>query len=91
MDALLPVANVLGRLLSIFSFAYLMPIAAAIYYNDGTTADFVAMATRTTGRDLTAFFAAWLNRPELPGLPDQADGGRRAPSLSPGAVPIGPR
>jgi len=42
MDALLPVANVLGRLLSIFSFAYLMPIAAAIYYNDGTTADFVA-------------------------------------------------
>ena len=31
MDALLPVANVLGRLLSIFSFAYLMPIAAATF------------------------------------------------------------
>ena len=42
MVGLLPVANVLGRLLSIFSSAYLMPIAASIYYNDGTTAEFVA-------------------------------------------------
>ncbi len=42
MVGLLPVANVLGRLLSIFSSAYLMPIAASILYRDGTTAEFVA-------------------------------------------------
>jgi len=42
MDALLPVANVLGRLLSIFSLAYLMPIVAAILYEDGTVAEFIA-------------------------------------------------
>ena len=42
MDALLPVANVLGRLLSIFSLAYLMPIVAAIIYEDGTVAEFIA-------------------------------------------------
>ena len=54
MDALLPVANVLGRLLSIFSFAYLMPIAAAIYYNDGTTADFIAAMVISLLGGLTA-------------------------------------
>ncbi|MDY0037569.1 MAG: hypothetical protein RBS05_16785, partial [Zoogloea oleivorans] len=55
MDALLPVANVLGRLLSIFSFAYLMPIAAAVIYNDGTTADFVAAMAISLGTGLTLF------------------------------------
>ena len=55
MDALLPVANVLGRLLSIFSLAYLMPIAAAIIYNDGTTADFVAAMAISLGSGLTLY------------------------------------
>jgi len=55
MDALLPVANVLGRLLSIFSLAYLMPIAAAIFYNDGTTAEFVAAMIISLGSGLMLF------------------------------------
>lgn len=55
MDALLPVANVLGRLLSIFSLAYLMPIAAAIFYNDGTTADFVAAMVISLGSGLMLY------------------------------------
>lgn len=55
MDALLPVANVLGRLLSIFSFAYLMPIVAAIYFDDGTTADFVAAMVISLGSGLTLY------------------------------------
>ena len=55
MDALLPVANVLGRLLSIFSLAYLMPIAAAIFYNDGTAADFVAAMVISLGSGLMLY------------------------------------
>jgi len=41
MSDLLPVANVLGRLLAIFSLAYLMPLTSALYYDDGTLAAFV--------------------------------------------------
>ena len=55
MDALLPVANVLGRLLSIFSLAYLMPIAAAIFYEDGTTAEFVAAMIISLGGGLMLY------------------------------------
>lgn len=55
MDALLPVTNVLGRLLSIFSFAYLMPIAASIYFGDGTTAEFVAAMVISLGLGLTLY------------------------------------
>ena len=65
MDALLPVANVLGRLLSIFSFAYLMPIAAAIYYNDGTTADFVAAMVISLLGGLTLYLVTRANYREL--------------------------
>ena len=65
MDALLPVANVLGRLLSIFSFAYLMPIAAAIYYNDGTTADFVAAMVISLLGGLTLYFTTRADYREL--------------------------
>ena len=65
MDALLPVANVLGRLLSIFSFAYLMPIAAAIYYDDGTTADFIAAMVISLLGGLTLYFTTRANYREL--------------------------
>lgn len=49
MDGLLPVANVLGRLLSIFSLAYLMPIVAALIYDDGTIHEFVAAMVVSLG------------------------------------------
>lgn len=50
MSDLLPVINVLGRLLAVFSLAYLMPIASALYYQDGTLVDFVlAMALAMVG------------------------------------------
>jgi trk system potassium uptake protein TrkH len=53
MADLLPVANVLGRLLAVFSLAYLMPMASAIYYRDGTLVDFVlAMALALAGGQL---------------------------------------
>ncbi len=39
MRALLSVTNVLGRLLLVFSLTYLVPIASALYYADGTLID----------------------------------------------------
>lgn len=38
---LLPVSHVLGGMLMLFSLAYLMPIASALIYADGTLLDFV--------------------------------------------------
>lgn len=50
MNDFLPVVNVLGRLLAVFSLAYLMPIASALYYQDGTLPDFViAMGLAVAG------------------------------------------
>jgi trk system potassium uptake protein len=55
MDALLPVANVLGRLLCVFSLAYLMPIAGALIFEDGTTTDFVAAMGMSLGLGLLLY------------------------------------
>ncbi len=49
MEALLPVANVLGRLLMFFAAAYLMPISASLFFADGTLLDFVLGMLLTLG------------------------------------------
>lgn len=51
MIDLLPVTNVLGRLMAFFSLAYVMPIAASLIHADGLVEDYVyAMAlTAATG------------------------------------------
>lgn len=67
MRALLSVANVLGRLLVVFSLTYLAPIASALYFADGTLITFVVslaacvvagllltLATRRYRRELRA-------------------------------------
>jgi trk system potassium uptake protein TrkH len=41
MGSLLSVAHILGRMLMVFSLMYLMPIACALIYRDGTLANFV--------------------------------------------------
>ena len=41
MEALFPVANVLGRLMMFFSLAYVIPIAGSLVFNDGIAEDFV--------------------------------------------------
>jgi trk system potassium uptake protein len=41
MQALLPVANVLGRLMLLFSLAYVIPIAGSLLFHDGIVIDFV--------------------------------------------------
>lgn len=38
---MLPVANVLGRLMMVFSFAYAVPIAGSVAFGDGIAADFL--------------------------------------------------
>ncbi len=38
---MLPVANVLGRLMMVFSFAYVVPIAGSLAFGDGIAADFL--------------------------------------------------
>ena len=53
---LLPVSHVLGGMLMFFSIAYLMPIASAVIYDDGTLINFIdAMAI-----SLAAGFLLWL-------------------------------
>jgi trk system potassium uptake protein TrkH len=65
MQALLPVANVLGALLMAFAVTYLLPIATSLIYDDGTALAFVLamlidfalgyvlwLATRRHRRDL---------------------------------------
>ena len=38
-------------------------------YGNATTADFIALAERVSGRDLRAFFDAWLYAPSKPARP----------------------
>ncbi|MFE7132239.1 M1 family metallopeptidase [Streptomyces sp. NPDC057638] len=46
------------------------------------TADFVALASRTAGRDLTAFFRAWLYGERTPPMPGHPDWTSTAPARS---------
>ena len=56
MQALLPVANVLGAPLMAFAVTYLLPIAASLIYGDGTAMAFVlAMLI-----DFAAGYVLWL-------------------------------
>lgn len=57
MYALLPVGNVLGRLLAFFSLAYLLPIACSLLCRDGITEDFVLAGLITLALGLALFAA----------------------------------
>ncbi|MFI5757847.1 M1 family metallopeptidase [Streptomyces sp. NPDC051569] len=65
-------------------------------HRDGTatTADFTALASRIAGRDLSAFFQAWLyerKTPPMPGHPDWRVGASpKAPESRPGHGAAGP-
>jgi trk system potassium uptake protein TrkH len=56
MQALLPVANVLGALLMAFAVTYLLPIATSLIYGDGTVTAF-ALAMLI---DFSAGYVLWL-------------------------------
>src|SRR3990170_2134258 len=57
MQALLPVANILGALLMAFAVTYLLPIATSLIYDDGTAIHFVlAMLI-----DFAAGYVLWIS------------------------------
>ena len=65
MEALLPVANVLGRLLMFFSAAYVLPIACSLLFHDGTARHFVVAMVLTLGAGLALTFATHRHYREL--------------------------
>ncbi|MFZ0789481.1 MAG: potassium transporter TrkG [Chromatiaceae bacterium] len=65
MRALLSVANVLGRLLMVFSLTYLVPIASAIYYHDGTLLTFTVSLAACVAAGALLVFATRRYRREL--------------------------
>ena len=65
MSALLPVANVLGRLLLFFSVAYVPPIATSIIFGDGIVVDFVLAMLVSLALGATLFAATRRHYREL--------------------------
>ena len=65
MGGLLPVGNVLGRLMMLFSLAYLAPILGSIVWLDGMAADFGLGMLLTLGLGLTLFAATRRHYREL--------------------------
>lgn len=65
MGALLPVANVLGRLLMFFSLAYAIPIAGSLYWGDGIAGDFAVAMLLNAGVGLLLAFATRRHSREL--------------------------
>ena len=65
MGGLLPVANVLGRLMMLFSLSYVVPIAGSILYLDGMAADFVLGMVITLAVGAALFLATRSHYREL--------------------------
>ena len=62
---LLPVSHVLGGMLMVFSVAYLMPLASATIYEDGTLIDFVDAMMISFGAGFLLWFFTRRHRREL--------------------------
>ncbi|HEX5130220.1 MAG TPA: potassium transporter TrkG, partial [Usitatibacter sp.] len=65
MTGLLPVANVLGGLMMLFSLSYALPIAASLFWLDGMEADFALGMAITLGMGLLLFLLTHRHRREL--------------------------
>ena len=65
MGGLLPVANVLGRLMMLFSLSYVVPIAGAFLWHDGMEIDFLLGMGITLGVGGLLHLATWRHRREL--------------------------
>lgn len=63
--ALLPVANVLGRLMMFFSVAYVIPIAGSFVFRDGIAEDFVIAMLMNLGLGAMLTFATQRHYREL--------------------------
>ena len=65
MSGIAPVANVLGRLLMLFSIAYIVPIMGAFMYADGMAVDFALAMMITLAAGVMLFLATKLHYREL--------------------------
>ncbi|HYC35677.1 MAG TPA: potassium transporter TrkG [Usitatibacter sp.] len=65
MAGLLPVGNVLGRLMMVFSLAYVVPIAGSFLFHDGKAAEFAWAMLVTMGAGGLLFFATRRHYREL--------------------------
>jgi trk system potassium uptake protein TrkH len=65
LSRLLPVLYVLGGMLMFFSLVYLMPIAAAFIYADGTLMEFALAMLMAWAIGALLFLAGWRKRREL--------------------------
>ena len=63
--ALLPVGNVLGRLMLVFSLAYAMPIATSLIFDDGVLLDFFLAMLLTVAVGATLYAATRAHYREL--------------------------
>ena len=62
---LLPVSHVLGGMLMFFSVTYLMPIASAVIYDDGTLIDFIDAMTISFAAGFILWFGTRRHKREL--------------------------
>lgn len=65
MGGLLPVANVLGRLMMLFSLSYAVPMAGSFVYEDGMAVDFALGMFLTLALGVLLFFATRRHYREL--------------------------
>jgi trk system potassium uptake protein TrkH len=65
MSGLFPVANVLGRLMMLFSLSYVVPIAGSLVYHDGMAADFALGMSITLGGGALLFVSTRRHYREL--------------------------
>ena len=65
MGGLLPVANVLGRLMMLFSLSYIVPILGSLAYLDGMAIDFAIGMFITLSLGVALFFATRAHYREL--------------------------
>ena len=65
MSGLLPVANVLGGLMMLFSLSYVVPIAASLFWLDGVASDFALGMAITMGGGLLLYLLTHRHRREL--------------------------
>lgn len=57
MNSILPVANILGRLMIVFGVVYLIPITGSVIFDDGLVWDFLQAMGITVGAGLLMFLA----------------------------------
>lgn len=65
VESFLPIANVLGRMLMVFSLAYILPIVVSLWYHDGSAAKFADAMLIAAGAGFALAFGTQRHAREL--------------------------